>query len=94
MLCNVLSKMVEVFVLISCQWLSVVVSIGLPCWLNMASSELQFAKICQCGERTCGPWAPKSKFHKIRESHAMAAKMLVVSACNRKFTTLFVRNRM
>jgi hypothetical protein len=44
MLCNVLSKMVEIFVLLSSQWLSVVVSIGVPCWLNMASSELQFAK--------------------------------------------------
>ncbi len=90
MLCNVLSEMVEIFVLLSSQWLSVVVSLGLPYWLNMASSELQFAKICQFVGRTCGPWVPKSKFHKMRELHAVAAKMLVVRACNRKFTTLFV----
>ena len=65
MLCNVLSKMVEIFVLLSSQWLSVVVSIGVPCWLNMASSELQFAKICLCSGRTVWAVGPQKQISQI-----------------------------
>lgn len=64
MLCNVLSKMVEIFVLLSSQWLSVVVAIGVPCCLNMASSELQFAKICCAAGVRVGRGPPKANFTK------------------------------